>query len=1077
MSDYERVRKKGREPSGRDKPGQLAQSRKLAGKHAERAHDANGALFSRRVMVPRKPPAGLVPHDIPEPQQQALRLPANLQTMLHFERMPQSWRTGGGPARARSTVQALFLVGALLAFARTASAAHVDEHIWPPAPESSDERDERDDASESREADPTASSAYGPVGSGQGSAGDRLARAIERLLDPSEEADADWPGESPVGGRADASDDLSADAIDEAGEATHVRVRRSNHRHHGHRPVNQPRSDADRDYERQQQQRGPAYGFGDRQGAAAVAMGQPKALSPLSKSMLQEIADSAPDRLTEVWKRLRDIGISPDKTYKIVQLTHPSTFKFERKEVTMRADQLVIEDRRIINLLRLRGEIPAELTGIDINEINDLHTKDMDAYIQNAPAFVTIEIMQAMRALGFHSHDRTMVYSIRVNGKSKFDAVFSYMDSKKAYAFQVASSSGHSRWFLLALDRKEGAVKDFGDRNEALVRWIGRKANRDHVFGTDEVVEFEWGTHGRSSVYLERQDEGSLQSAVSDCVTKIVKSRVEGERARKFHQTPAEGMVEDLKTNLEHSLIPGAEEKDDIKNGQWDLVVGKAEINAIGAEFPGAGEAAGVAKEALIEGERLAERTAVKNIVEGEANGLARNLDAEIPAYKFGPGSRFMKQGKVPQQGAGTRAGGEAAEQGVVIKAAERDASGRECIVELSVGRGKRGAECIAYWHPSDPVGSGVAPHVEQKISDLKSLVASDTALMSYIGTPAGKTELALERTMAIAREAGYDSKAVGVGLFYDLQGAHISNHFATIIETDGMEMVVDPTAHSLAGSAFSGPFVGTKEQWLRVFTSSERRQPVVVYKVSADSGLIRREFKAGRLARIDLLNVPPDMAVRTSAKWFERASSNPKAVDALKRQEGLALVRWRKKLQARRENEVLTGQHDIARVMRLPARIESLANTLVRSNESDLAKRLAHGGVCWDAVINFQAEVKAITESEAGHLHTVTRAHNFGEFLKDSRQIATPAEFAKVQAGERVGFVGIRDGALKHAMLSTGDGRAIGLNNGFLDPKFNPGWASIDLTRELTWNGGLVYSADGGVALRVVVGTSGVVG
>jgi hypothetical protein len=1055
----------------------LDQRRKLAGQHAERSHHANGALFGRRVKVLRKPPAAPFPQESPESQPPSLHLPADLQMMLHFERMPQSWRTGGSPARARSTVQALFLVGALLSFACTASAAHIDEQLWRPAREPGDDRDERDDASESPEADRAASSPYGPVGVGQGSAGDRLARAIERLLEPSEEADVNLQRESSADGRSDTSDDPSLDALDEAGESTHVRVPRSNHRHHGHRPVNQPRSDADRDYERQQQQRGPAYGFGDRHGAAAVATGQPKALSPLSKSMLQEIADSAPDRLTEVWKRLRDIGISPDKTYKIVQLTHPSTLKFARKEVTLRADELVIENRRIINWLRLRGKIPAELNGIDINEINDLHTKDMDAYIQNVPAFVTIEIMHAMRALGFHSHDRTMVYSIRINGKSKFDAVFSHMDSKKAYAFQIASNGGHSRWVLLALDRKEGAVKDFGDQNEALMRWVGRKANREHVFGTNEVAEFEWGTHGRSSVYLEQQDEGTLQSAVSDCVTEIVKARMERERTRKFHQTPAEGMVDDLKTNLEHSLIPGAEEKDDIKNGQWDLVVGKAEINAIGAEFPGAGEAAGAAKEALVEGERFAERTAVKSFVKGEENALARNLDAEVPAYKFGPGSRFMKQGKVPQQGAGTRAGGEAAEEGVVIKAAERDASGRECIVRYSVGRGKRGAECIAYWHPSAPVGSEVAPHVEQKISDLKSLVASDSALISYIGQPAGKTLAALERTMMIAREAGYDTKAIGVGLFYDLQGATIGSHFATIIETDGMEIVVDPMAHGMSGSAFSGPFVGTKEQWLRVFTSSERRQPVVAYKVSADSDLIRREFEPGRLAQIDLLNVPPDMTIRTSAKWFERARSNPRAVDALKRQEGLALVRWRKKLQERRENEALTGQNDIARVMRLPARIESLANTLISSNESDLAKRLAHGGVCWDAVINFQAEVKAITESEASHLHTVTRGHNFGEFLKDSRQIATPAEFAKVRAGERIGFVGIRDGALKHAMLSVGDGRAIGVNNGFLDPKFNPGWASIDLTRELTWNGGLVYSADGGVALRVVVGTSGVVG
>ncbi|HVW51495.1 MAG TPA: hypothetical protein VHC91_14035 [Trinickia sp.] len=58
----------------------------------------------------------------------------------------------------------------------------------------------------------------------------------------------------------------------------------------------------------------------------------------------------------------------------------------------------------------------------------------------------------------------------------------------------------------------------------------------------------------------------------------------------------------------------------------------------------------------------------------------------------------------------------------------------------------------------------------------------------------------------------------------------------------------------------------------------------------------------------------------------------------------------------------------------------------------------------------------------------------------------------------------------MKHAMITIGDGKAIGVNNGFLNPKFSPGWASIDLKRDLKWRNGLVHSKDGGVHMRLIV-------
>ena len=149
---------------------------------------------------------------------------------------------------------------------------------------------------------------------------------------------------------------------------------------------------------------------------------------------------------------------------------------------------------------------------------------------------------------------------------------------------------------------------------------------------------------------------------------------------------------------------------------------------------------------------------------------------------------------------------------------------------------------------------------------------------------------------------------------------------------------------------------------------------------------------------------------------------------------------------------------------------VQKLARAITGNTPSRVGRRLARGGVCWDAVINFEQEAGLIPASRAQTLHAVTRAAQFSEFLKHARSVATPTEFSKVAAGQRIGFVAIDDNMLKHAMVSTGHGNAIGVNNGFLDAKLSPGWAEIDLTESLRWEGGLVRSADGKVAMRVMV-------
>ena len=150
--------------------------------------------------------------------------------------------------------------------------------------------------------------------------------------------------------------------------------------------------------------------------------------------------------------------------------------------------------------------------------------------------------------------------------------------------------------------------------------------------------------------------------------------------------------------------------------------------------------------------------------------------------------------------------------------------------------------------------------------------------------------------------------------------------------------------------------------------------------------------------------------------------------------------------------------------------RFRSLATRVVQHNTSKLATKLARGGVCWDAVINLQRNARMISASTARTMHVATRAKSFSAFLKNPRRVISASSFKSVSAGHRIGFVGVDDNALKHAMLSTGNGKAIGVNNGFLDPKFSPGWTEIDLTQDLRWEGRHVYSSDGRVPMRLIV-------
>lgn len=153
-----------------------------------------------------------------------------------------------------------------------------------------------------------------------------------------------------------------------------------------------------------------------------------------------------------------------------------------------------------------------------------------------------------------------------------------------------------------------------------------------------------------------------------------------------------------------------------------------------------------------------------------------------------------------------------------------------------------------------------------------------------------------------------------------------------------------------------------------------------------------------------------------------------------------------------------------------LSQKAANLAKQLMANPNSPVAKELTKGGVCWDAVINFQLKIGAISKKEALALHSLTRSSRYGRFLQGAKAVADPAQLKKIPAGRRVAFISEADSKMTHAMITAGDSKAIGVNNGFLNPSFSPGWQEIDLAKDISWKGGRAFTSDGRTALHVFV-------
>lgn len=118
-------------------------------------------------------------------------------------------------------------------------------------------------------------------------------------------------------------------------------------------------------------------------------------------------------------------------------------------------------------------------------------------------------------------------------------------------------------------------------------------------------------------------------------------------------------------------------------------------------------------------------------------------------------------------------------------------------------------------------------------------------------------------------------------------------------------------------------------------------------------------------------------------------------------------------------------------------------------------ANKLIAGGVCWDFVINVQRKGGLLSKLEAQALQTSTRSTRFASYLGEHAFVITSKEqMQSVRKGSRLAFIEQDAGgeSMKHAMISAGGGRAIGMKNDWLNPHYGPGAKEINLADTLDW-------------------------
>ncbi|MFJ7209596.1 alpha/beta hydrolase [Streptomyces sp. NPDC098789] len=207
------------------------------------------------------------------------------------------------------------------------------------------------------------------------------------------------------------------------------------------------------------------------------------------------------------------------------------------------------------------------------------------------------------------------------------------------------------------------------------------------------------------------------------------------------------------------------------------------------------------------------------------------------------------------------------------------------------------------------------------------------------------------------------------------------------------------------------------------------------------------------------------------AAAKFVRAAA-PGAKTAATKQLRSVIAKGQEKILARR----IAGNIDGGLRAKAPMERTSAYASAIAANQDLPTAAFRHGDECWDAAIRVDELAGVISPAEAKRLRSVTRAKEFGAFLggNDMKAVANPESLARIPAGERVAIVSGtgRDRTMLHAMTSTGNGKAAGLNNAGINSRLGSGYAEFDLAADagVTFRGDGVWELADGQRVRVYV-------
>jgi hypothetical protein len=134
-------------------------------------------------------------------------------------------------------------------------------------------------------------------------------------------------------------------------------------------------------------------------------------------------------------------------------------------------------------------------------------------------------------------------------------------------------------------------------------------------------------------------------------------------------------------------------------------------------------------------------------------------------------------------------------------------------------------------------------------------------------------------------------------------------------------------------------------------------------------------------------------------------------------------------------------------------------------------------GMICWESAIACARLSGAISDRAATDLNTKATGGNADRFAPIGgavQVITSQAEFLSIPAGCFIAFCGPNLGGgparvLSHVMVSLGNGRAAGSNNGLVDGQAN--WHAINVPLRLFWNNNLAeFNMDNGRGFEIRV-------